>query len=297
MKRSNASVAAITAVALWGLAFPLIQDGLEFFSPVMLGFLRFGTASVMMVAVLIRFYSVEDIRTLIGREWKPLLAVGALYVTVPNIAQNIALQHSTSSVACVIQSSGPVLTLIFAIALLGERLTKAKAAGTLIAMAGTVALVTNGGVSVENESFIVNAIIMVSAVSYGLAWVSAKRVLERNEPLLVIGLAVIIGTLLLAASVPFEPDPRFEVNTAAVMDVLVLGVFCAGVASILYLTALRGEEVSWLAFFIYLMPVFASLFAWALRGEIVETATVVCGFVIVLGIAIATRDGRRPGKK
>ena len=35
------SAAALSAVALWGLAFPLIQIGLEDFSPIVLGFLRF----------------------------------------------------------------------------------------------------------------------------------------------------------------------------------------------------------------------------------------------------------------
>ncbi|UCE80980.1 MAG: DMT family transporter [Methanobacteriota archaeon] len=290
MKKLNSSLAAVTAVALWGLAFPLIQDSLEFFSPIMLGFLRFGTASAMMAVVLSLLHPMNEIGDVLRREWRPITLLGALYVAIPNIAQNVALQHSTSSVACVIQSSGPVLTLMFAIALLGERLTRAKATGTIIAIAGTLVLVTNGGVSLENESFINNTIIMVSAISYGLAWVSAKRVLERNPPLLVIGLSIIIGTALLAVSLPIETDLRADADPIAMLNIIVLGILCAGVASMLYLTALRKVEVSRLAFFIYLMPVFASLFAWALRDEMVELATVVCGVVIVAGIAIAMHE-------
>ncbi|MGB2826018.1 MAG: EamA family transporter, partial [Thermoplasmata archaeon] len=60
---------------------------------------------------------------------------------------------------------------------------------------------------------------------------------------------------------------------------------------------LRDEEVSRMAFFIYLMPVFASLFAWIIRDEMVELATVACAFVIVVGIAIATKEwGGRPNQ-
>ncbi|MDH3364818.1 MAG: DMT family transporter [Thermoplasmata archaeon] len=298
MKQTNTSLAAITAVALWGLAFPLIQDSLVFFSPIMLGFLRFGIASILMAVVLAYLYPLREVHALLLREWKPIALLAALYVTIPNIAQNIGLQESTSSVACVIQSSGPVLTLLFAMLLLGEKITRAKGIGTVIAIAGTVILVTNGGISLENESFVCNAIIMVSAVSYGLAWVSAKRVMERNPPMLVIGLAIIIGTVFLALALPMEADLRFDAPPVAVLDIIILGVFCAGVSSILYLTALRTEEVSRLAFFIYLMPVFASLFAWVLRGEMVEALTVACGFVIVVGIVIATREreGRPPAK-
>ncbi len=298
MNKVNSSLAAITAVALWGLAFPLIQDSLEFFSPIVLGFLRFGIASIMMAAVLAALFPLSEIKTLLVREWKPIFVLAALYVTIPNIAQNIGLQDGTSSVACVIQSSGPVLTLLFAMALLGERITRAKGIGTLIAMAGTVVLVSDGGISLENASFVSSAIILVSAVSYGMAWVSAKRVLERNHPMLVIGLAIIVGTLLLGLAIPLESELRFDPTPVAVLDIVVLGTLCAGVSSILYLTVLKTEEVSRTAFFIYLMPVFASLFAWILRDEMVEALTVACGLVIVAGIVIATRDGdgRAPAK-
>ncbi len=290
MRPINASVAALSAVALWGLAFPLIQEGLEFASPILLGFIRFAFASVMLLAILLISYSLDDIKGLLAREWRALSVLAVLYVTIPNIAQNIGLQNGTSSIACVIQSSGPVLTLLFAVAILGERFTRGKVVGTIIAMGGTVVLVTNGGISLSNVGFVSNVVILVSAVSYGLAWVSAKRVLERNPPMLVIGLSIVIGTGFLGLSVPFDSGLHLDVNAWAVLDFAILGVFCAGVSSILYLTALRDEEVSRLAFFIYLMPVFASLFAWIIRGETVELMTVACGFVIVIGIAIATKE-------
>ncbi|MGB2825344.1 MAG: DMT family transporter, partial [Thermoplasmata archaeon] len=126
MRHINASVAALSAVALWGLAFPLIQEGLEFASPILLGFIRFAFASLMMLVIMLWMYSMDDIRALLVKEWKILAVLAVLYVTIPNIAQNIGLQNGTSSIACVIQSSGPVLTLMFAVALLGERFTKGK---------------------------------------------------------------------------------------------------------------------------------------------------------------------------
>lgn len=50
------TASALTAVMLWGLAFPLIRIGLEDFSPVMLAFLRFAVASAFLVGViLLRF--------------------------------------------------------------------------------------------------------------------------------------------------------------------------------------------------------------------------------------------------
>ncbi len=285
------SAAALSAVALWGLAFPLIQIGLEDFSPIMLGFVRFLLASGLMLAILLWKYSLGQIVRVVRSEWKPLLALGLLYVTIPNIAQNVGLQYGTSSIASVIQSSGPVMTLLFAVLLLRERLTGTKALGTAVAMFGTLLLVASGGVSLADEDFVGNLFILVSATSYGLAWVSAKRMLERNPPFLIIGLSLAFGTAVLALAVPFESDMRFELDSVSVINILTLGFLCGAVSSVLYLSSLEHEEVSKMAFFIYLMPVFASVFAWILRDELVEPWTALCGMIIVVGIVIANRNG------
>jgi drug/metabolite transporter (DMT)-like permease len=290
------AASALTAVALWGLAFPLIQDGLVFFSPVMLGFVRFALASIVLAVVLFLRFPFSKIREAVVREWKPLLALALLYVTIPNIAQNMGLEHGTSSIASVIQSSGPVMTLVFAVILLREKLTRLKTIGTVVAMSGTVLLVASGGISLKDEDFVSNILILVSATSYGLAWVSAKKMLERNPPLLVISLSLIFGTALLALALPFEPDSKAVFNGDSVANLLVLGVFCAGVSSVAYLSSLEHEEVSQMAFFIYLMPVFASVFAWALRGEGVEPWTAFCGLIIVAGIVIANKRARKPAQ-
>ena len=60
----------------------------------------------------------------------------------------------------------------------------------------------------------------------------------------------------------------------------------------LYLSSIEHEEVSRIAFFIYLMPVFASVFAWILRDEGVAAWTALCGLIIVVGIVIANKNGR-----
>jgi drug/metabolite transporter (DMT)-like permease len=284
--------AAITAVALWGLAFPLIQEGLKDFSPILLGFVRFAIASVLMLVVIAFRYKLADIVSTVKREWKPLLILGVLYVAIPNVAQNLGLQNGTSSIASVIQSSGPVMTLIFAVLLLNERMTRFKGLGTAIAMGGTILLVFSGDISLSNDTFVSSLLILTSAVSYGLAWVSAKRMLERNPPMLIIGLSLAFGTLVLGLLLPFDKDPKSVITTMSVLNMMVLGVFCAGLSSVLYLSSLERREVSQMAFFIYLMPVFASVFAWAILGQGVAAWTAVCGIIIVAGIVIANKSGK-----
>jgi drug/metabolite transporter (DMT)-like permease len=284
------SGAAISAVALWGLAFPLIQIGLDGFSPVLLGFLRFALASALMMLLISLKYPLHTIVATIRKEWKPLMVLGLLYVTIPNIAQNVGLEHGTSSIASVIQSSGPVMTLLFAVLLLRESMDRNKAIGTIVALSGTVLLVAGNGVSLGDEDFMSSLLILASAASYGLAWVSAKRMLERNPPTLIIGLSLLFGTALLAFAVPFEDPIVANMDAWSLANLAVLGFLCGSISSLLYLSALEKREVSKMAFFIYLMPVFASAFAWVLRSEGVEAWTAFCGVIIVIGIALANRN-------
>ena len=287
----------MSAVVLWGLAFPLIQIGLEDFSPILLGFLRFVLASAFLMAFVLITNPIHEIVSTIRNEWRALLALGILYVTIPNIAQNLGLEHGTSSIASVIQSSGPVMTLVFAVLLLNEAMTRMKAVGTLIAMAGTVLLVVSGGLSLHDEDFASNLLILVSATSYGLAWVSAKRMLERSKPMQVISISLVIGTLLLGLVVPFEAGSKSIITSSSLLNLSVLGLLCAGASSVLYLRALEHQEVSRMAFLVYLMPVFASAFAWVLRGEEVAVWTAFCGLIIVVGIAVANKNGARSDKE
>jgi drug/metabolite transporter (DMT)-like permease len=174
--------------------------------------------------------------------------------------------------------------------LLKEGLGKMKALGTVVAMGGTTLLVAGSGVSLANESFVANLLILTSAVSYGLAWVSAKRMIERNPPLLVISLGLLLGTAMLGAAAPLEGSVRADFNMASIANLVILGILCAGLSSVLYLSSIEHEEVSRMAFFIYLMPVFASFFAWMIRGELVQPWTAFCGLIIVVGIVLANRQ-------
>ncbi len=292
LKGLNTSVAALSAVALWGLAFPLIQEGLAYISPVMLGFLRFAIASVVVLAVVSLRHPPSELVGVLRTHWKLILLFGALYVTIPNIAQNMALENGTSSMSCVIQSSSPALTLLFAVVILRERMTSMKALGTGISIAGAVLLVTSKGISLANEDFVSNMLMLVSGLAYGLSWVVAKPVLDKVSAAVVIGLSLPLGTAMLGLAVPFESGYMFEASLLSILDVVILGAACAGLSSVLFLHALEHEEVSRMSFFIYLMPVFASLFAWVIRDEGVAAWTVVCGAIIVFGIYLATaRNG------
>ncbi|MBE0517680.1 MAG: DMT family transporter [Thermoplasmata archaeon] len=285
-------ILALSAVALWALALPLIQEGLLSCPPVFLGFARYALASLLMVGLLCIRYRTDTILTTLRREWKELLVFGVLYVAVPNAAQNLALQNSSSSLCSVIQSAGPVITLLFASLVLNERMTRMKAIGITIALTGTILAILQDGIMTGGVRLSSSLLVMASAISFGLAWVFAKRMLDRNPPLLVIGLSLPLGTLAMGPMVLIEAPLRVDMNAHAWLIVAILGLLCGGMASILYLMSLECREVSRIVFYTYLMPVFTALFEWILRAKVVSLWTAMCAPIIVLGIIIADHNFR-----
>jgi drug/metabolite transporter (DMT)-like permease len=58
-------------------------------------------------------------------------------------------------------------------------------------------------------------------------------------------------------------------------------------ATFLWYVVLRGHEVSKQVLFTYLIPIFASIFAYFMLGEILTIITIILGILIFIGITLA----------
>ncbi|HEC95114.1 MAG TPA: hypothetical protein ENI45_04020, partial [Thermoplasmatales archaeon] len=71
--------------------------------------------------------------------------------------------------------------------------------------------------------------------------------------------------------------------------IIMLTVFASGVAVILYYVVLVDTELSQLIVFVYLIPLFATVFSYLLLGETITLETAVFAILIVGGVAVAQK--------
>jgi drug/metabolite transporter (DMT)-like permease len=128
-------LAAVAAVAL-GLFTYFLGLGSREGSPLstLVG-ARVGSLSFLLVLVLVRHESLR-----IGRRWvAPIAAVGLCDVSA-NVLFALASGHGLLSLVSVLGSLYPVMTVLLAYLILGERLTPLQIGGIGVALVGVAAL-------------------------------------------------------------------------------------------------------------------------------------------------------------
>lgn len=105
---------------------------LDDIDPVSLTALQAGSSSVIAAAACFLFEGGPDIHSVTPVAWVIILYLAITCTLVGYLLQNVALTHISDRAVALLQSTAPVMTAIFAYILLGEKLSIAGIAGSVI---------------------------------------------------------------------------------------------------------------------------------------------------------------------
>ncbi|MDI6916397.1 MAG: DMT family transporter [Thermoplasmatales archaeon] len=154
-------------------------------------------------------------------------------------------------------------------------------------------LVTGGKFCFYGTTFYGNLLLLLSAVSYAVSGVITKKGLEKISPFTLLGFGIMIGFIILSVASVFTEN----VAVAAALPpltwiiILLLALFPSFIAAWLWYKVLINIELSKLAVFVYLMPVFAVLFSYIMIQEVVDVYTLFFAALIIGGVALAQKSG------
>jgi drug/metabolite transporter (DMT)-like permease len=281
-------IGILFAVFTWGLSFPMLKIALEVVPPITLGALRYGIAAILLILYLALKRGLDSIIKPLKEDWKFFFVLGLVGITLPNILQNYGMIWTTASLSSIIQSSGPIFTILLAVIFLHEPLGINKVLGTTLALSGAILLVTEGGVKFTGSTFLGNFLILMSALSYSISSIMSKKILEKHGPLTIAILSMVIGTAILAIFSIFESPQEYILQLSLYhwFIVVILALLPGAIALLIWYVVLRTTEVSRLILFIYLIPVFATIISFFWLGEVITISTVFFAFLIVCGVMI-----------
>ncbi len=296
---TSSLVLVLFAVFTWGFSFPLLKIILEAVPPITLAVLRGVIGIIPLIIYMILKWGWEGFSKPLKEDFWFFLSLGVVGITLPNIFQNYGMTMTSAHISSIIQSSGPVFTIIMAVLLLKEPLGINKILGTTIAIMGTILLVTGGGLDLTDSTFIGNFLVLMSAISYSISAIISKRILERYEPMKVATLSTFLGTVILALFLVFE-SPASEIPSISLeywLLIIVLALLPGSLALLIWYEILKDTDVSQLILFIYLIPVFATAISYFWPGEIISPTTIFFAFLIVCGVMIAQHNKMNKSKK
>lgn len=278
---------------MWSFSFPLIKIVLDDgFPPITLAAIR----AIVFIPILIflLFKHGKNIITLTRDDWLIYLSIGLFTIIIPGILQNVGMKYTTASISSIIQTSGPIFTIILAIIILKESSDIKKIIGSICALIGTILLVISSDKNINLLDMTVygNFLILLSGISYAISSIITKRSLERKNPIQILGFSSLVGFIVLSIISSFERPLNIIINVSIEtwFAIFLLVIFPSFIATLLWYEAMMNEEISRLVIFVYLMPVFAVIFSYILIGEIISIQTILFAALIIFGVALAQKN-------
>jgi drug/metabolite transporter (DMT)-like permease len=191
-----------------------------------------------------------------------------------------------------------VLITPLAALFLKERIRWGRALAVLAAFAGVVLVTFNQGFAAGGTIDLTGCLFsLLAAISFAAYTVMGKRVVERNDPLIVTALALFSGAVLLSVltgfTVGFSSLGGADTLTWTLM--ILLGVTMIGFAYPAWFACLKILPASRVSIFIYLTPVFAVVLAFLILDERFSWLFYAGGALVLGSVVISTVTSRRRG--
>ncbi|WP_158058340.1 DMT family transporter [Halorussus halophilus] len=265
---------------LWGSSFVTIDVGLEFFPPVLFAALRYYVAGLVVLGFAV--WTTDRWRPRTRADWTVAVLVGALMIAGHHALLYIGQQYVSGPVAAVVISLSPLLTAVFSVFLLDERLTGLGVVGFALGLLGVSLVAQPNPDKILSANVRGIAIVFVAAAVFALGSV-LTRPLESNLPARSVqawGMLVGAPILHFASLARGETFAAIQWTPTATASLVYLALVCGAGAFLIYfelLDLLGPTEINLIG---YLEPVAATLLSWVLLGQLVDPLTA-AGFVVI----------------
>jgi drug/metabolite transporter (DMT)-like permease len=234
-------------------------------------------------------YLKQDAPTLL-RHWRVMLLLSATGIATYNTMSYIGLTDTTALNVLLLQSAGPLIIIIWAFVLFGDRPTPRQSAGVVLSLIGVAVIAAHGSLETLLHLSLNrgDVWILVAMVIYGV-YAAMFRRRPAAHPMSFLVATMGIGSMMILPFYLWEivQGGRIEVGLPSYLAMAYIAVFPSFIA---YLFFNRGIELigparagqSW-----HLMPVFGSILAVLFLGETFYVYHAIGIVMIAAGILLA----------
>lgn len=257
--------------------------------PLTVGVLRYGLATLVLVAVFWR--RLPDPWSLRRRDLWVLLGVGVLGTFLNHILFFFALVFAPAAHGAIIPpTTSPLWTVLLASRLGKERVTPGQVAGMLLCLVGVVLVVepqrlaTSGGASV----LLGDLLFLLGGVAWGIYSYLSKVAMQGLSAVATLTFGMSIGTVfLLPLALAEQPWRALGAAHATAWGALGFLTLAGTVLSFLWWNvAIHRVGAGRTAVFTNLVPVFGVLLSWLVLGEQLTVIQLMGGLLAVVGVAV-----------
>lgn len=299
-KRNLALIAATLVSLIYGVTFTIAKDVMPAYIDAF-GFivLRVGGTTLLfwLIAVLMGWLKPKQSEKIQTADFPRIIAASFFGVAFNMLTFFKGLSYTSPIMGAIIMVTTPMIVLILSAILIRERMEKRKVIGIILGLAGTALLILYGKPMVNApKAGLGNLLVFVNAVSYGFYLIIVKKLMDKYNALSFVKWIYLFGFLMV---LPFGWNEFQVVHWTAVPAAIFwkigfVVVFSTFLTYLLNLLSMKELKPTTVAVFIYLQPLFASVFAIGLGKDELNPVKIGSALLIFIGVYLVTQKKNSP---
>ena len=288
-KRIWALIAATFVSLIYGLTFTIAKDVMpKYIEPY--GFIVIRVGGATLLFWLVSFFGPKEKIALADF---PRIAAAALFGVALNMLTFFkGLSYTSPIMSSVLMVTTPMIVLVLSAIIMKERMLKRKVFGLILGLAGTILLILWGESLVNAPNATLgNILVFINAISYGFYLIIVKKLMDKYNAFTFVKWIYTFGFLMV---LPFGWNEFQAIDFAVFpMDIYwkigFVIVFSTFFTYLLNLISMRELKPTTVAVFIYLQPLFATIFAISLGKDELTLVKIISAILIFIGVYLVTQ--------
>lgn len=286
--RVNSYWKPLVAVILWGGSFIATKYALSEIKPLVIILLRQLLGIGLLASIAIHQKKSFAIRI---KDFKWILLLSGI-ASIHLWIQVTGLQYTSASNTGWIIGITPVFMVLLAYLFFKESISLLQISGIAISFFGLLLLVSKGDFSsinlISNRG---DFLVLLSSFTWAVYSLVGKKITITYSPLMTILFLFLMMSLYLS---PFTIsrenfDSVIALSLTGWFSIFFLGIFCSGIAYVLWAQSLSEMPATQVGTFLYIEPFVTVFAAWVLLNEQISLLTFASGLIIILGVILVNR--------
>lgn len=288
-KRNWALIAATMVSLIYGVSFTIAKDVMPtYVKP--FGFILLRVFGATILFWLISFFGPTEKIQL--KDFPRIIAAAFFGVALNMLTFFKGLSFTSPISAAVIMVTTPIIVLILSAIIMKEKMINRKIFGILLGLFGTGFLILYGK-SIGNAANapLGNLLVFINAVSYAFYLILVKKLMDKYNAFTFVKWIYTFGLLMV---LPFGWSEYQEIQWATIptyilWEIVFVVLFTTFFTYLFNLVSMRELKPTTVAVFIYLQPLFATIFAISLGKDELTLVKIVSAVLIFVGVYLVTQ--------
>lgn len=288
-KRNLALLGATIVSIIYGVTFTIAKDVMPAYIDAF-GFILLRVGGSMMLFWLTWLFMPKEKIAL--NDFPRIIAAAFFGVAFNMLTFFKGLSLTSPISAAVIMVSTPMIVLVLSAILMKEHMKKRKVFGIILGLLGTAFLILYGkSVGSATDARLGNFLVLVNAISYGFYLIIVKKLMHTYNAFTFVKWIYLFGFIMV---LPFGWSEFNAVNwtlipVAIFWKIGFVVVFSTFLTYLLNLLSMKELKPTTVAVFIYLQPLFATIFAIGLGKDALSWVKIGAAILIFTGVYLVTQ--------